>query len=382
MKVKMLVICTVIISSLLFFSCKSEIAKTDHNASIINNDNDSNITQNDSLSHSSLIYNLKKEIKPADEFIKFQKLIFPEEIDGKTLSVLGFLDKKTTLLLLFEENPFPNLKEIGTYNFELNNYDKLFETREDISIRFCDYNTEYIVFQEINDDTSDVELKVFDFKTRSISSIYKYNKEYLDSSLADSNKVTLKGKKLFFDDIIIKNDVMDVELYCTELDNMQTSKIKDEKQNPMLYNDEIIVIGKSSGSKYDSLLSLDGGHILRLPSNVIEMFPTDTRIYSLNNKYTDSEIKETTLSISDLILDEELLDTKAPIDNLEANDVFMSWRNFKYEKPVLYYAKEDKFLIFDQIPKRYNLFYFYESSGLLLNYNDKGEEAYYYFIVK
>lgn len=369
---------------ILFVSCiDKEIEISEYNT-FENNTSENNTSDNNGRP-TKFEYKLKKDVVFSTDVLECYKIDFPKEINDLKASFIDFYTDKIFFVLLYEEISYsPVIKEYGLYNLENNSYKTLFEVDLDSNLGTLAINEKYIILRNLNSDNT-VDFKVYDFDKNTIRTIYKHEKDYFENTFL-KNDIILYKNKLYFDDIVSLDNEISISLFTYDLDSNELEMIKEKSQNPMMYQDEILVVSKSNEGeykgKYKDVCYLDNRILIKLTDRLREISSSENGIYALNNKFTDNVKKHTIFNIVNMINDEELLETVITIDDLKSNSNFVTWRNFIQEKPIIYSKKLDKFILFDQIEKGCNTFYIYSNRGIILNDNEEGVKDYYYFIYK
>lgn len=322
-------------------------------------------------------YDFSCEVVSADKNINYRKLDIPKEINGYRVSINGILDKNNFLISLYSEETLPINHDMGIYDIKNNSYNSIVEFSDNEDYDICHYDSEYIVLQKSEDEWQNKNLYLIKIKDKSSSLIHEYTSEH-GSSSAINNSIIIKDNKIYFDDIEIIDDEMSIKLYCYDINNEEKNIVNQDIQNPLIYDDSIIVIGKDKKNNFNILRSIDNKDFqLKMKDNIMELYSNNNSLYSIINKCTDSTEKHTVCALVDLINNKEIFESKNIIDQVKASSEFVAWRNFNVEKPYLYSIRQNRILRFDDVEEGYHTFIIKDNYGIIITSFISEDEDYY-----
>lgn len=142
---------------------------------------DSNMSDNDVSTpynqgaESKSIYQLNKPVIELEGHVEIEPLIFPDKINNMKTAVSNVLSDTQLLMILYEENPLPIIKEVGVYDLNTQKYSHSFSVSENKTIAIACATNGLIVYKEIDKLTNNTSLNCYDLKTGENSEIYVFH---------------------------------------------------------------------------------------------------------------------------------------------------------------------------------------------------------------
>ena len=346
---------------------------------------DSNMPDNDVSTpynqgaESKSIYQLNKSVIELEGHVEIEPLIFPDKINNMKTAVSNVVSDTQLLMILYEENPLPIIKEVGVYDLNNQKYSHSFSVPENKTIAIVSVTNGLIVYKEIDNLTNNASLNCYDLKTGENSEIYVFSPEYSSSSVSYNSIVNYNGK-IYFDDIVSDgDDVIGVNLLAWDIKTKSIDLYKPNSQNPILLNSELMYISKNQKTGLCFIESSQHEKIIQLSERISVLASATDELYSINNKGNDPQTMRTIWSVNSLLEDEEILLASNAIDLLVANQFVVAWRNFTPEKPIIYLRNLDSFTILLENEIAYNTYLLGDKSGILICSHDNTPTTYYRF---
>ena len=316
-------------------------------------------------------YQIFVPVVSASDVFDVSEIILPATIEDKKTSCTGIYDENTFILLLYTENPGVVIHEIGLYNSITSRYEKMFAIAPGQVFEICAYNTSYVVLRISEDDWKMTSIYVYDFANRAINIAAKYS--YDDETEAvyyqNNNTILLLQDQIFFDDFSKdKSGNIISTLYKHSIENRQTELFAENAQNPMRMNGEIVYFTYDDNGEYKRIASNKGIVIDSVQEALIEIAPTGTAFFCIENKLTDEEARTTLFQLTNITTGEGVLATHAPIGRLKANHQFVGWTAYNGSVPCVYDIEKNVLVNFDEIQEGVTTYYLLvENYGIVLN---------------
>lgn len=325
------------------------------------------------------IYQLNKPVIEREGHVEIEPLSIPDNINNMKTAVSKVLCDTQLLMILYEEDTLPIIKEVGVYDLNNQRYSHSFSVPENKTISIECVANDLIVYKEIDLLTNDTCLNCYDLKTGENSEIYVFSPEYSSSSASHNSIVNYNGK-IYFDDIVSDgDDVIGVNLLAWDLKTKAIDLYKPNSQNPILLNSELMYISKDQRTGLYFIESSKHEESIHLSERISVLASAHDELYAINNKANDAQTMRTIWSVNSLLEDEEILLSPNAIDQLVANEFVVAWRNFTPEKPIIYLRDSDSFTILLENEIAYNTYLLGDKSGILICSHDNAPTTYYRF---
>ena len=304
---------------------------------------------------------------------------FPSELNSMKPAVSAVLSETQLLMLLYEEDPVPVIREAGVYDLVSGEYRTSFVLDEGRTISIECTADGLIVYKETDTASNTVSLNCCDWNTGERNRIYQFSPGYAGSS-AFYNDIVSGDGKVYFDDVVTEEGkVAGVNLLEYDLAAKEVRLYRKNAQNPLWLDSGLAYICKDENAGqyyvetagYEDRIYLDG--------NISLLASAGNELYSLHNESNDPNTNRTIWSIRSLPADEELLLASNAIDQLAANSSVVTWRNFTPEKPVIYLREQDGFTVLLEDELAYNTYLLGAEGGVLICSHDNSPTAYYIF---
>lgn len=340
--------------------------------------------------HEKTEYTFHKEVVSASEYFNITEFTTPQR-EGLITGITYLVDDYTANIYFAEDNVKRKDVESGLYNIKTGEYEAiLLDEQAEYTIVHFDEN--YIIYSDLASDFSYESLWYYDKKNKHLEKFYDY--PLYDNGRIYSyhlNQMLIVDDTLYFDDFY-KNDSGEVavKLYSYNFKTGELKVEKDNAQNPMLYNDEIICITLNSESgEYDTISSLEGDFKRELSGNIYGSSSLKTNKKSIYSVFVDTFFDINNYGYSDFaLLDfmkmDMIISTNDPLCDLSVSDNFVCWSDYAGlvdSSPCMYDVNLDKIILFDSIPiGEYHIFA-YDDHGMIVHYLDR-KFTYYYFEYK
>lgn len=339
------------------------------------------------------IYQLNKPLLSSHKIIDYHELELPSAIGEWKPSIVRPWDKNNLLIVLYDPDPRIEFstREYGILNFKSNHYEKLFSVPPEHSVGIRDINHTNIVYQLI-DSSYRYSLHVLDLQTKEDIEIHKFPEEYVYSSVNMDNNIVLFDDGVYYDEVEVENgEVTGVNLLQFDLKTREKKLFRENAQNPIIHNNEILFIIRNDTDGLHWLTSSDSTVQIKLSEGISELVSVNNTLFSRNNKFTDDTTRTTIWSVNNMTSDEELFTASNIVDDLKGNSKVIGWSNFRSEKPILYLRDSEEFVLFEDFKAGYHGYLFHDDYGVLIHSTvtesttsaepDQWETKYYIFTV-
>ena len=339
----------------------------------------SSVSDTRSHDRTETIYAFNKPFIEGDGCFEIETLDLPSELNSMKPAVSAVLSETQLLMLLYEEDPVPVIREAGVYDLVSGEYRTSFVLDEGRTISIECTADGLIVYKETDTASNTVSLNCCDWNTGERNRIYQFSPGYAGSS-AFYNDIVSGDGKVYFDDVVTEEGkVAGVNLLEYDLAAKEVRLYRKNAQNPLWLDSGLAYICKDENAGqyyvetagYEDRIYLDG--------NISLLASAGNELYSLHNESNDPNTNRTIWSIRSLPADEELLLASNAIDQLAANSSVVTWRNFTPEKPVIYLREQDGFTVLLEDELAYNTYLLGAEGGVLICSHDNSPTAYYIF---
>ena len=339
----------------------------------------SSVSDTRSHDRTETIYAFNKPFIEGEGCFEIETLDLPSELNSMKPAVSAVLSETQLLMLLYEEDPVPVIREAGVYDLVSGEYRTSFVLDEGRTISIECTADGLIVYKETDTASNTVSLNCCDWNTGERNRIYQFSPGYAGSS-AFYNDIVSGDGKVYFDDVVTEEGkVAGVNLLEYDLAAKEVRLYRKNAQNPLWLDSGLAYICKDENAGqyyvetagYEDRIYLDG--------NISLLASAGNELYSLHNESNDPNTNRTIWSIRSLPADEELLLASNAIDQLAANSSVVTWRNFTPEKPVIYLREQDGFTVLLEDELAYNTYLLGAEGGVLICSHDNSPTAYYIF---
>ncbi|PWM25529.1 MAG: hypothetical protein DBX44_01970 [Oscillospiraceae bacterium] len=339
----------------------------------------SSVSDTRSHDRTETIYAFNKPFIEGEGCFEIETLDLPSELNSMKPTVSAVLSETQLLMLLYEEDPVPVIREAGVYDLVSGEYRTSFVLDEGRTISIECTADGLIVYKETDTASNTVSLNCCDWNTGERNRIYQFSPEYAHTS-AFYNDIVSGDGKVYFDDVVTEEGkVAGVNLLEYDLAAKEVRLYRKNAQNPLWLDSGLSYICKDENAGqyyvetagYEDRIYLDG--------NISLLASAGNELYSLHNESNDPNTNRTIWSIRSLPADEELLLASNAIDQLAANSSVVTWRNFTPEKPVIYLREQDGFTVLLEDELAYNTYLLGAEGGVLICSHDNSPTAYYIF---
>ena len=339
----------------------------------------SSVSDTRSHDRTETIYAFNKPFIEGEGCFEIETLDLPSELNSMKPAVSAVLSETQLLMLLYEEDPVPVIREAGVYDLVSGEYRTSFVLDEGRTISIECTADGLIVYKETDTASNTVSLNCCDWNTGERNRIYQFSPGYAGSS-AFYNDIVSGDGKVYFDDVVTEEGkVAGVNLLEYDLAAKEVRLYRKNAQNPLWLDSGLSYICKDENAGqyyvetagYEDRIYLDG--------NISLLASAGNELYSLHNESNDPNTNRTIWSIRSLPADEELLLASNAIDQLAANSSVVTWRNFTPEKPVIYLREQDGFTVLLEDELAYNTYLLGAEGGVLICSHDNSPTAYYIF---
>ena len=339
----------------------------------------SSVSDTRSHDRTETIYAFNKPFIEGEGCFEIETLDLPSQLNSMKPAVSAVLSETQLLMLLYEEDPVPVIREAGVYDLVSGEYRTSFVLDEGRTISIECTADGLIVYKETDTASNTVSLNCCDWNTGERNRIYQFSPGYAGSS-AFYNDIVSGDGKVYFDDVVTEEGkVAGVNLLEYDLATKEVRLYRKNAQNPLWLDSGLAYICKDENAGqyyvetagYEDRIYLDG--------NISLLASAGNELYSLHNESNDPNTNRTIWSIRSLPADEELLLASNAIDQLAANSSVVTWRNFTPEKPVIYLREQDGFTVLLEDELAYNTYLLGAEGGVLICSHDNSPTAYYIF---
>ena len=325
------------------------------------------------------IYQFNKPLIEKDGHLEIEALHLPYEINDMKTAVSNVLSESQLLMLLYEENPAPVIKEVGVYDLTNGEYKTSFSLEQGRTISIKCVADGLMIYTETDIASNIVQLNYCDLNTGERIEIYQFSPEYGNTS-AVHNNILSRGGKIYFDDVVTDGDEMvGVNLLEYDLQTKEVTLYRKNAQNPLWLDFGLAYISKDENTGLYFIESSADAEKIYLNQRISMLAPAWDELYAINNKSNDPQTRRTIWSMNSLRANEELLLSSNAIDQLVANQDVVAWRNFTPERPVIYLRKLDSFTILLEDEIAYNTYLLGDEGGILICSHDDSPTTYYKF---
>lgn len=340
---------------------------------------DSSVSGSQSYERNEMIYQFNRPFIKGENYFQIEPLTLPSELNSMKSAVSAVLSETQLLMLLYEEDPVPVIREAGIYDLVSGEYRTSFTLDEGRTISIECTTDSLILYKETDIASNTVSLNCYDWNTGKRNQIYKFSPEYAHTS-AFYNDIVSGDGKVYFDDVVTEEEkVVGVNLLEYDFATKEVRLYRENAQNPLWIDSRLAYICKDENT--DQHFVEVSGHEDRiyLDENISLLTSTGNELYSINYESNDPKTNRTIWSIRSLSADEELLLSSNAIDQLAANCSVVTWRNFTPEKPVIYLREQDCFTVLLEDELAYNTYLLGAEWGVLICSHDNSPTAYYIF---
>ena len=339
----------------------------------------SSVSDTRSHDRTETIYAFNKPFIEGEGCFEIETLDLPSELNSMKPAVSAVLSETQLLMLLYEEDPVPVIREAGIYDLVSGEYRTSFTLDEGRTISIECTTDSLILYKETDIASNTVSLNCYDWNTGKRNQIYQFSPEYAHTS-AFYNDIVSGDGKVYFDDVVTEEEkVVGVNLLEYDFAAKEVRLYRENAQNPLWIDSRLAYICKDENAGqyyvetagYEDRIYLDG--------NISLLASAGNELYSLHNESNDPKTNRTIWSIRSLPADEELLLSSNAIDQLAANCSVVTWRNFTPEKPVIYLREQDCFTVLLEDELAYNTYLLGAEWGVLICSHDNSPTAYYIF---
>lgn len=326
------------------------------------------------------LYNLQADVVNTANQITYKKLSITDTINGLKTSCVDIIDKSNILLLLYPESQ--HVSELGIYNLESGKYTKELSFSENQLFEICALDKNYLILRMSTDDWRTCGIYSYSFAKKELHQIYQYstNPDTQSSVCDNCNNILLLENYIWFDDYSLggSSEIL-VDLYRYDLSKSDLNKIRSEAQNPLFYDGKVYFFTKNESNQYRLLQSIDDSPAIPIDEQLMAIAASKTGVFCIENKFTDEETQITEFQIKDIIMNVpimSIMSTTYSIDQLNASEYFVTWRNFDEEVPCVYDIKAKKIIVFSELAEGINSFSLKEDYGILIHTRNGGNDIY------
>ena len=339
----------------------------------------SSVSDTRSHDRTETIYAFNKPFIEGEGCFEIETLDLPSELNSMKPAVSAVLSETQLLMLLYEEDPVPVIREAGVYDLVSGEYRTSFVLDEGRTISIECTADGLIVYKETDTASNTVSLNCCDWNTGERNRIYQFSPGYAGSS-AFYNDIVSGDGKVYFDDVVTEEGkVVGVNLLEYDLAAKEVRLYRENAQNPLWIDSRLAYICKDENTDQHFVEVSGYEDRIYLDENISLLTSTGNELYSINYESNDPKTNRTIWSIRSLPADEELLLSSNAIDQLAANCSVVTWRNFTPEKPVIYLREQDCFTVLLEDELAYNTYLLGAEWGVLICSHDNSPTAYYIF---
>lgn len=325
------------------------------------------------------IYQFNKPLMENDALFEIAPLDLPSEINGMKLAPSKILSQTQLLVLLYEENTVPIMKEVGVYELTSGEYSFSFAVDEGKTISIEWATEDLVIYKETDSSGNAVSLHGFWLNTGETLPVYQFSQGYGDTSASHNQVVSYNGN-IYFDDIVThEGELVGVNLLEYNWETREVTLFKENAQNPLLLDSGLAYITRDEATGTYFVESSRKEEKIPLGRGISALASASDELYSINNKSNDPETGRTIWSLDRLMAEEELLLSSNAIDLPAANRSFVTWRNFTPERPILYLRESDCFAVLLEDEIAYNTYLLGDEWGILICSHDDAPTTYYKF---
>lgn len=356
-------------------ACNHSLSSDSETSDINNSSADitSEIKQNSLNAAISMVkeqYNVTLPVITAGEALEMVRIDWPEYIDGHSVDINQYIGDGIFSVSLFDRVGASGV-DFGTGFYDIKN--KEYHAMKNLPYDgYCAWNNDYIVFKEYNGDFTtvydddSVKLYLYDMNAQESRLIYTYSFDRYTEIDGNHwiNNIVLANNKIYFDDIIGEDSKRRAYLFSYDISSGEVKKLVDDAQNPIAYKNTVLYLKLKNG-QYE-INSLNGEYELEMKGHVQRIVSLENGILSLDVLASDDIKHETTWGIKNMLTDECILKTTRTISNLTNGDMFLAFTDFgKNYPPIVYNAKDNNFIVFNDLIGRDVTWYFNNDIGIV-----------------
>ena len=303
-------------------------------------------------------YQIECPYVPAEEAAVCTRLDFPTVLRGKRVSVIGFQDEETLLLLLYSDTE----KELGTVSLKggkVGDFQKLLDLKQSQYPR--PGSDRYIIIQESTGTTDETvtlpqTYALFDTETGQLGKPY-WTQSRDEHGYAvgggSFNPHLIIGNMLYFDDYSMKDGEMTATIYGYDIGSGKITETYPECQKPMIYQGKLIGFTRNDAEDFRRLITVkDNGTAFRLEcgDNLMSTESCLGSIFAVTNEGED-ENDLSVCKLQNLATGQSILRANAPIGDLSISDNLVGWCRYSSNyavAPALYDVQNQRLLSLDK----------------------------------
>lgn len=344
----------------------------------------------DSQNGNSSCYDVSVPVKSAEDVLSVTPISIPDALSDLSWAVCGLMNDHTLLLKRYDSAATDlSQRELGLYDWEADRYTCLIDDAELVNqLEVVFIRQDYIVlrFYENTPDQmalTKMSLALLNLEDNSLEYFFDYWEDP-NTHLVYENANSIYGTEqyVYFDDISLDEDgVLRADLYQYDLESNEVSLIWGNAQNPMPYQDSIIVVTQGADGSYNQISDLFGNVISDIQVHLVNfgLASGGESIYCIENAYTSEEEAYTIYQLTNLLTGQAVLSTREPISHVAVTEDFVAWRNYTNELPYLYDAANGALLRFDMAREGRNNFCLAQGCGILQSSRGYDAPELYFF---
>lgn len=313
-------------------------------------------------------YQILCQSAQAENTVSCKKADFPQQINEKQFSVMGFLNETTLLISLHidDENDEIGLLPLNQGNIETAQYQKLTAIKENQSVTA--WNEDYLVIYDMESTDgwftlSNRDYYLFDIRNRRLGTKFWSSSKDENGMLAEggsTNTPLIYENTLYFDDFSINDGELTVTLYAYDITQKRITKQYPECQKPMLMQDTVLAITQNQDRKYRKLISLaDQGEAFSCEygENLMALEVGCGELYAITSEGIDNTTQLSVTKLQNLTTGIGIAMGNTVFSDLKTGDVFAVWSNYTANtavKPAVYDMKSKQLLTVgkqEELPK-------------------------------